>query len=361
MNIIAITNVHVFDGTKLSKLKTVVIEDGFISSKTTGDIVVDGQGGTLLPGLIDSHIHMNSIENLKMAANYGVTTMLDMGNPSHKLVDSLRNLKGLTDIRSCYLPASAQGGIQTTKMGFPISSVVNGPNDAERFVAQQVGYGADYIKIIIEDPAVMGSAALDTETVAAIVESTHRYNKQTFAHVANVAAFNIAINANVDVLSHAPLDAPLSKDMAESMAEKGLLSVPTLVMMEGMTDKFSKLPTHKAIDYHNVEITVKILREAGVPIAAGTDANTAPGSFLNLNHGESLHEELELLVSSGFTPAQAIQSATGLPAKLFGLNDRGCIEIGKRADLVLVEGDPTLDIKVTKAIKGVWIAGEQVR
>ena len=73
-----------------------------------------------------------------------------------------------------------------------------------------------------------------------------------------------------------------------------------------------------------------------------------------------MHEELELMVKAGFTPVQALQSATSVPSKVFGYNDRGVIQTGRRADLLLVEGDPTVDIKATRAIKGVWIRGLKV-
>ena len=361
MSTIAITNVHVFDGTKLSKLKTICIENGVISSRTIGDTLIDGEGGTLLPGFIDSHIHLSSLENLKQATSFGVTTMLDMATKYSKLVDSLRGLSGLTDIISCYHPASAAGGIQTERMGFPGSSIVNGPNDAERFVDEQVTLGADYIKIILEDPAIMGTAALTPDTAAALVKAAHRFNKRVFAHVTTPDAFKIAIDAGVDVLAHVPLGASLSDSLVEAIAEKGLITVPTMVMMKGIAQNFSHMPTHPVVDYHNIEITVEAFNKAGIPIVAGTDSNDEPGSFCIVKHGESLHEELELLVGAGMSPVQALQSATSLPAKLFGFEDRGVIETGKRADLVLVDGDPTVDIKATRAIQGVWIAGVRVR
>jgi imidazolonepropionase-like amidohydrolase len=381
MSTIAITNVRVFDGTKLTELRTVVIENDIISTLTTGDTVVDGNGGTLLPGLIDSHIHLTDMENLKHAANWGVTTMLDMATRSSELVDSLRNNSALTDIRSCYHPASAPGSTQTTRMGFPSSSIVNGPKDAERFVVEQITLGANYIKLIIEDPAIMGSAALAPETIVALVEAAHRNNKRVFAHVTTVTSYSIAVNAGVDVLNHIPLDEPLPDSLVETIVNKGLIVIPTMVMMKGIYNKLGKINPRllsmvmakglrnklrgirnpQALDYHNAERTIQALIEAGATIIAGTDANSDPKTFCILEHGKSLHEELRLMVNAGMKPIQALKSATSLPAKLLGLDDRGVIEIGKRADLVLVDGDPTVDIKATRAIKGVWIAGVQVR
>ena len=99
---------------------------------------------------------------------------------------------------------------------------------------------------------------------------------------------------------------------------------------------------------------VGALRRAGVPILAGTDA-PAP----SLAHGLSLHHELELLVLSGLTPLEALASATSAPARAFGFHDRGRIAEGLRADLLLVNGDPTIDIRATRDIVGVWKIGVQ--
>ena len=360
MNTIEITNVRVFDGTKLSELKTVVIENGIISSLTNGEIVLDAQGGTLLPGFIDSHIHLDNKSNLEDAAKWGITTMLDMATTSPELVDSLRNQPGLTDIRSCYHPASAAGGIQTSRLGFPVSSIVNGPEDAERFVVEQIKLGADYIKIVLEDPNVMGPAALTPETVTALVEASHKFNKQVFAHVTSINAFKIGTDAGVDVLTHVPLGEALPETIVKDIVKKALITVPTLVMIKGIGQSLTNMPTHPVIDYHNSELTVEAFVKAGIPIIVGTDACSDPNTFCKISHGKSIHEEFQLLMAAGMTPVQVLQGATSLPAKMFGFHDRGSIEVGKRADLVLVDGDPTVDIKATRKIKNVWIGGIEV-
>src|ERR1700682_5481191 len=123
---VAITNVRVFDGNTLSEERTVVIENGVISDATTADTTVDGQRGTLLPGFIDSHVHLASVAQLEQGTYWGSTTMLDMGSQSMALTDSLRHRKGFADIRGAGNVASAPGGFQTTRMGFPASSVVTG-------------------------------------------------------------------------------------------------------------------------------------------------------------------------------------------------------------------------------------------
>jgi imidazolonepropionase-like amidohydrolase len=92
-------------------------------------------------------------------------------------------------------------------------------------------------------------------------------------------------------------------------------------------------------------------------VLAGTDANNAAGVPASPEHGSSMHRELELLVEAGLTPVDALRAATVLPARYFGLPDRGVIEAGQRADLVLIAGDPLADIGATRKIERVWCTG----
>ena len=122
-----------------------------------------------------------------------------------------------------------------------------------------------------------------------------------------------------------------------------------------MTQPFPKRPNLPATNYAAAEATVRQLRAAHVPILAGTDAGN-PGTA----HGAALHRELELLVNAGLTPIEALAAATSVPAKIFRLGDRGRIAPGLRADLVLVNGDPTSDILATRDIAGIWKQGVAV-
>jgi len=354
MSTTAITNVRVFNGENLTEAKTIVIENGVISEKTTGDITVDGTGCTLLPGLIDSHIHLDDIDNLKQAAKYGVTTMLDMTTVSSELVDSLRNKPGLTDVKSCYLAACTAGCNLIKEMGYSNNTIVTSVEDAERFVNEQVALGADYIKVIIEEPN-----GLFPEIIAGIVKASHKSNKLVFAHTTMNSTYKTAIETGVDVLNHIPMVGTLPEQIIDAIIAKGSYVIPTMVMMKGISENVKKMNPNAPVDFHNVEVSVGKLIKAGVTIIAGTDSNRT-NKISYIDHGTSMHEELELMVNAGFTTVQAIQSATCVPSKVFGFDDRGVIEVGRRADLLLVEGDPTVDIKATRAIKGVWIAGVKV-
>lgn len=359
---IAITNVKVFDGNTLTDERTVVIDNGVISNATTADTIVDGQHGTLLPGFIDSHVHLSNLADLEQGTQWGSTTMLDMGSQSMAVTDSLRHRHGLADIRGAGNIASALGGVQITRMGYPVSSAVTSPADASRFVAERVQDGADYIKIIVENPQRMGSAALDSATISALVEAAHRAGLKAIAHVTSLVALTMAADAGVDILTHAPFDADVDESLAVSIASRGIVSVPTLIAMRTLASIAAHLPTHGVgTDYAHARATVTAFHRAGVTILAGTDSYRGSAAPVSIPHGEALHEELGLLVESGLTPVEALRSATIVPAEYFGFTDRGVIEAGRRADLLLVEGDPIQDIAATRAIRGVWVAGVRVR
>ena len=216
----------------------------------------------------------------------------------------------------------------------------------------------------------MGPAALDVATIAAIVEAAHQANLKVIAHVTTLAALTNAADAGVDILTHAPIDAGVDDNLASSIAKRGIVSVPTLIMMHAVASMAARLPTHAgtSVDYAHARSTVTAFHRAGVTILAGTDAhptptapaNSAPAMLPPVPLGEALHTELGLLVEAGLTPVEALRSATVVPAEYFGLTDRGVIEPGRRADLLLIEGDPTQDIAATRAIRSVWVAGVQV-
>ena len=189
------------------------------------------------------------------------------------------------------------------------SSAVAGPADAARFVAERVLEGADSIKVIVEDPGSMWSAALDVATIASLVEAAHRAGLKVIAHISAVAALRTAADAGVDIITHAPLDAPVDDNLASSLAEQGIVSVPMITMMRAVASRAELLPTHgAALEYAHVKASVSALHRAGIPILAGTDANAALASPPD-SIWEALHEELHVLVETGLTPMAARSAA----------------------------------------------------
>jgi imidazolonepropionase-like amidohydrolase len=358
---IALTNVRVFDGRELRRPTTVVIEGGIVGNDPAGARVIDAGGATLLPGLIDAHVHLLEQRHLQRLAAFGVTTALDMGAWPPSMVDSLRNRTGMADIRSAGIPATTAGSAHSRLPGYPAEELVDGPTGAAQFVTDRIAEGADYIKLIADIPGP------DQETLDALVATSHQHGKRTVAHAASTAALDMALRAGVDMVTHVPLDRPLTESTAARILAQRCVSIPTLTMMKGIADRFAAATASPSEgvaagpSYESARGSVAELHRAGVPILAGTDANAGPGIPFSPRHGESLHEELELLIDAGLSTVEALRAATVLPAHYFGLHDRGVIEPGRRADLVLIDGDPIADIRATRLIRRVWCAGVEHR
>jgi imidazolonepropionase-like amidohydrolase len=343
---IALTNVRVFDGQKILDPMTVVIDGELIGSDPTGAVEQDCEGAILLPGLIDAHIHMSSMQDLKNMSAYGITTGLDMATWPVELLNSFRNQKGVTDIRSAGFAASASGS--THSRFLPNESLVKDTDEAKLFVSKRIAEGSDYIKIVCDIPGP------EQDVVNTLAAEARRHGKLTIAHAATVGPFEMAQIAKVDMITHIPLDKVLPQESVDRFVADKCISVPTLIMMEGIA-KFRGLGR-----YESSRDSVTALYKAGATILAGTDANSSPHAPFNVQHGESLHRELELLVEAGLSNLDALKAATSLPAQYFGLNDRGVIEPGRRADLVLISGDPLQDIRATRLLKRIWCAGIEV-
>ena len=347
---IALTRVRIFDGRQLLEPGTVVIENGVIGGDTHGARVVDGRGSVLLPGLIDAHVHLHGPQTLEQLARFGVTTALDMGTWPASLVASLRGQAGVTDIRSSGVGATSPRSRHAALVpGRPPDGLVDDPRSARKYVADRVAEGADYIKIIIDLPG------FDQDTVDALAAAARASGKKTIAHAATFGAVAMAQQAAVDAVTHVPLDRALDEASVSAMAGAGRIAVPTLTMMEQIVANLSARGPGPS--YEPARASVTALHGAGVPVLAGTDANNATGVPASPEHGSSMHRELELLVAAGLTPAEALRAATVLPARYFGLPDRGVIKAGQRADLLLIAGDPLAGIGATRQIERVWCGG----
>jgi imidazolonepropionase-like amidohydrolase len=347
----AVTNVRVFDGRQLLPLGTVVMEGGRIGASGVADEVIDGAGGVLMPGLIDAHVHLHDRHTLELLTGFGVTTALDMACAPPELVGSLRSVPGLTGIRSAGTPAVAPGSMHSRIPVTGQRGLIAGPDQAARFVADRIAEGSDYIKIIVGNPG----PSHDQATLDALTAAARERSKLTVAHASSYEAVEMAQRARVNVLTHVPLDKALDETAAAAAVADGRILIPTLAMMEGVVAQSAP----PGADYAAARQSVTVMYRAGVPILAGTDAN-AVGVPAAISHGASLHHELELLVDAGLSPLDALRAATSRPAHYFGLADRGVIEPGRRADLVLIDGNPLRDITATRSIRRIWCGGVEV-
>jgi imidazolonepropionase-like amidohydrolase len=355
----ALHNVRVFDGRQLLRPGTVLLDGDHIGSDPEGvATVIDGAGAVLLPGLTDAHLHLSGRPALERLVRFGVTTALDMANAPPEFIDSMRGIHGLTDVRSAGTAALAPGSVHSHIPEIGRRGLIRSAREAERFVTERFAEGSNYLKILIDLPG----PSLDRATVDALVAIAHRLGRLVVAHALSSEAAEVAQAAGVDVLTHTPLDRPLDRAAADRMAAAGRMLIPTLTMMEALTSPATS-PQKLAewampgASYDSARTSVAVAYRAGVPILAGTDANTDVESAGNFSFGDSLHHELELLVDAGLSTVDALRAATVLPAERFGLTDRGVVAPGHRADLILVDGDPLHDIRAVRSISRVWCGG----
>ncbi len=382
---ILIRNVRVFDGSQIIPNASVLIQDEVIVAVENAIAdqqemqVIDGTNYTLLPGFIDAHTHVYG-SALKDALIFGVTTELDMFTDIYAAMEIKRQQEAgqaddRADLRTAGTAITAPNG-HCTEYGIPIPTI-NGPEEAQAFVDARIAEGSDYIKIIYGDGGKR--PVISNATLKAVVEAAHQRGKLAVVHVLVLQAAREAIEAGVDALVHLFVDQSPDPNFGQLVAEHGAFVVPTLTVLESVTGTPSgaslvsdsrltpyltresttnlrnNFPSWTNRNYAAAEETIRQLKAADVPILAGTDAPN-PGTA----HGVSIHREMELLVKAGLSPLEALIGATSLPARIFGLADRGRIAPGLRADLVLVEGDPTVDITATRAIVGVWKRGKPV-
>lgn len=392
-----IINARVFDGEQVLSARTVGLEGTHISSvgqePPPGAEVVDARGATLLPGLIDGHVH-TSLEALRVALAFGVTTELEMQGywtPEQRV--QIDQDDEIADVRSALLGLMAPGGHPAEFMadlgehrpvreGFTMPSVST-PEEARAYVAARVAEGADYIKVMIEEGTVMGHPGLPmigAETLRAGVAEAHRLGKQVIAHAMTMEATYQALDIGVDGLAHLFIDRPHTPQIIDAIADAGIFVTPCLVVSNSLMGGTgadlaadqrvsSRLPapwlatlrgsfdTFREGKIEYVLETVAALHEAGVDLIAGTDASLPVPSHGGVAHGASVHHELQLLVRAGLSPLEALRSATSVPARRFALTDRGRITPGSRADLLLVDGDPATRITDTLSIRAIWRRG----
>lgn len=392
-NDFVVRGARVFDGERDLGVATVVVRGGHIAAVGAdvaipdGLPVVEGSGKTLLPGLIDAHVHAWSDDARRDMARFGVTTGLDMHGDGSRLAALRAQRETVGDARQADLWAAGFAvtvpGGHGTQYGFDVPTVDAG-TDVDAFIDARIGEGADFVKLIVEDLGAYGLSqrlpTLTPEQIDKVVAATHARDRIAVAHVTKQEDARHVIDAGADGLMHVFIDTVADDALVASMRERRAFIVPTLTAVTSMAGssearalaadprlkplltpeqtgtllaaQFGANPDHlqRALD------SVRKLHAAGVDVLAGSDAPN-PGTA----HGISLHHELELLVRAGLSPMQALTAATSLPAKRFNIKDRGRIATGLRADLLLVDGNPLADITATRAIHAAWKNGYAIR
>jgi imidazolonepropionase-like amidohydrolase len=348
--------------------------------------ILDLGDATVLPGLIDCHTHLmaripddangysvnlltksQAYRALEGAANAratleaGFTTVRDVENEGSEYADvALRDAinEGLVPgprMRVATRGIAAVGqyfpfGISPDLPHFPTGAqMVSGPEEARRAVREQIGHGADLIKVYAD----WDYATLTVAEMQVIVEEAHKANRKVAAHATTPDGIRNAVQAGVDSIEHGHR---ADRAALELMKSKGVYLVPTLSVIDAEVAK-SPAQWAKAGPQSRLESmrqTMAMAMALGVKVANGSDPAAAD------RHGRNA-EELESMTKRGLTPLEAIRAATTSAAILIGwAEDVGAVAPGKFADLIAVQGDPLVDITVLQHVKFVMKGGHIV-
>ncbi len=367
------------------------IRGGLITDVTDADGpaapegALDVAGRTVLPGLIDAHVHvMSDLERspgfgprtplkgeeprpnelrwfvlAKSAREFlraGFTTIRDVGSYDDEAIVLREAIRlGLLDgprILSCgrIISASAPGA----RLFGTMYQEADGPWEMRRAVREQIRRGADYIKVMAtgarsverEDPE---PAQMTRDELDAVVDEAHRMGLRVAAHAEGLDGARMAVEAGVDTIEHG-LSLHRAPDLLDRMAERGTVLVPTLTTFHDLAERFAAdfapaLVAQAERQRDEAYETLTAARAAGVVLAMGFDSGPPGSNAL----------ELIRMVDGGLSAAEAIGAATVGSARALGLADRGTLEVGKVADLLVVDGDPLSEPGLLCDLKRLWM------
>lgn len=391
-----IRHARVIDGRGRARERaTLVIQEDRITAvgdersvpRPRGAVKIDARGMTVLPGLIDCHVHLclggdadvtrtireeDPALTLLKAARFaratleaGFTTVRDVGFRDHS-VFALRQAIAAGILPGPRILAAGLVICQTGGHARFIGREADGQTEIVQAVREQVAAGAEVIKFIASGGVLTPGtspehAQLSPEELAAGVGEARRAGRRVAAHAHSAEGMKHAIQAGVHSIEHATL---MDDEAAALMRARGVFMVPTLSALATTADcgpacgvpetVVSKARTMRA----RHEASFKKAHRTGIPIAMGTDAGTP------FNHHGANAQELERMVALGMSPMEAIIAATAAAARLLGIDQTvGTIEPGKVADLIIVDGNPLKRISLLRSrerLVGVMQAGRFV-
>jgi len=354
-----------------------------------GATVVDLTSKIVIPGLINAHGHAgdtrgleaghyseeNVLAQLSLYARYGVTTVMSLGGDGEPSV-RLRDAQDTSSLNRARLYVA--GSVVTAET----------PESARQMVDHNVALGVDLIKVRVDDN--LGTARkMAPEVSRAVIDQAHQKGKRVAAHIFYLADAKDLLRSGVDLIAHSVRDGYVDPDLVSLLQQRNVCYVPTL-MREVSTFVYQSRPAFfddpffqreadtavvRALEdprrqarvqgdraaqayqraIQTAKRNLKALFDAGVKIAMGTDTGP-PARF----QGYFEHLELEQMVDAGLTPMQALVAATGDAALCLRLPSVGTLERGKWADFVVLDADPLVDIRNSRTVASVYVAGNRV-
>jgi imidazolonepropionase-like amidohydrolase len=350
--------------------------------------IIDAEGGTILPGIINSHIHHGADPaQRKKFLKLGITSVCDLGSSWQEIDNACLDIAaGEPAARLFYA-----GPIITAPGGYPdglygttgFNLEVSNPEEGRKAVRDVLNRGAHVIKIALdpswnrENPLPM----LDVETAAAIAEQAHQAGILVRAHMIQLPFFPLALEADIDVIEHMPFPPgwPTEKEIKRyfesadplspffnvmypeydtlltQMAEQSIIMVPTVsALLRNLYGK-PELTIHQQFVVKAVLDIIRRFKEAGGIIALGNDFNDR---FIKERMPLI---EMKALLDAGLTSMEVIVASTRYAARVCGQeNNLGTLEVGKLADIIIVDGDPLTEIEALTRVKSVILDGKVI-
>jgi len=375
------------------------VESGIVSAQTDPEAqVIDLSDHYILPGLINSHMHLCmpgdseigqnatylgnakelapllAVKNALTELNSGVTTVRECGAwdmPTICRAVELGIIKG-PRIYHCGRIITITGG---HGWSWDIAIEADGEEAITQATRQNLKRGADFVKLMATGGGTQGTypghASFSAPEIAAAVEAAHRIDKKVAVHARGTAGIKNSVEAGVDFIEHCCFELPdgtlkADEKLIASIAEQEIIITPTIQLYRSHLRKMLKKQDEgklSADETKAIKLSTDILEEkyltlrkfikAGVKCMAGNDAGIAIVAY------GTLSGELDTMVEGGMSPSMAIASATKIPAEAMGLFDEiGSLEIGKQADIIAVKDDPIVNILALEKVSFVMKAGE---
>ncbi len=387
-----IKNARIIDGTGavLENAGILFDESGILAVGTdvpetmnmsgTVDAVVDGSGKTVLPGLIDCHVHLglgaltkvgapeeqaaSMLMQFRALTDHGITTVRSMSTADDCDI-KLKKYLECGYLKGPRLIACGRGISITGGHGWLMNYEVDTVDETRKAARTAIRNGADLLKMFATGGmgtkgSIPNAPQLSEEQMRVICEEADRAGILTAAHCTGIEGAQRAIRAGVRCIEHIQMD----EETAQLMKEKGSYYCPTIVtrynIIHSTEPEYAYMRAKaKPEDLERKKKAIGLCLKYGIPVCAGTDAiGTLHNNGLT-KVGESLLTELSIYHEYGMTPMQVIRSATLTAAKMLRIDEEtGSLEAGKCADLIVVEGNPLEDIGALGSLCRTYRAGE---